>query len=259
MWCGDRTLAHFCQAGFAFIFFHLSSFLSCGEISSCFSQFFWFLRTVSPLQETKPMHTWTGLSPIFWSNFFTHFVLCGHFASDRPSLPRRNSRQFFLRRFGSHLVLCGRFPSDRSSLPRQNSRQFFRSLFFSHSVLWGHFLRINLLCLDRTLAIFLRNKRQCPDFLLWFSIQKWNILMSFWGHFGLILRSFWGLLDHFGTSGVHLGSSLGQRGLQVNLNTFFPPLFWDPFWTFFRYVLILMWKSATETIAKSSVCSQTDF
>ena len=95
---------------------------------------------------------------------------------------------FFLRRFGSHLVLCGRFPSDRSSLPRQNSRQFFRSLFFSHSVLWGHFLRINLLCLDRTLAIFLRNKRQCPDFLLWFSIPKWNILMSFWCHFGVILR-----------------------------------------------------------------------
>ena len=48
---------------------------------------------------------------------------------------------FFLRRFGSYLVLCGRFPSDRSSLPRQNSRQFFRSMFFSHSVLWGHFLR----------------------------------------------------------------------------------------------------------------------
>ena len=135
MWWGDRTLAHFCQAGFAFIFFHLSSFLSCGEISSCFSHFFWFLSTVPPLQETKPILMWTGLSPIFCSNFFTHFVLCGHFPSDRPSLPRRNSRQFFIRRFGSHLVLCGRFPSDRSSLPRQNSRQFFRSMFFSHSVL----------------------------------------------------------------------------------------------------------------------------
>ena len=53
--------------------------------------------------------------------------------------------------------------------------------------------------------------------------------MSFWTHFGLILRSFWGLLDHFGASGVHLGSSLGQRGLQVTLATIFPPLFWDPF------------------------------
>ena len=163
---------------------------------------------------------WTGISPIFWSNLFTHVVLCGHFASDRPFLPRRNSRHFFLRRFGSHLVLCGRFPSDRSSLPRQNSRQFFRNLFFSHSVLWGHFLRINLLCLDRTLAIFLRNNRQCPDFLLWFSTQKMKhsdvVLGSFWSHFEIILGSAGPLWSFWGPSGVLLGSK-GSPGESYHL------------------------------------------
>ena len=213
---------------------------------------------------------WTGLSPIFLSKLFPHFVLCGHFPSGGPSLPRRNSRQFFTRRFGSHLVLCGRFPSDSSSLPRQNSRQFFRNFLFSLSVLWGHFLRISLLCLDRTLAIFLRNKRKWHDLLLWFSIQKWDILISFWTHFGVILRSFWG---HFGvcwTTLELLGSIWGPpwvKGVsRWLLPPFFHPLppffhlcFGTPFWTFFHYVLILMWKSATQTIAKTSVCSQADF
>ena len=208
-------------------------FFPVGKCSSCFSHFFWFLSTLPPLQETKPMLTWTGLSPIFWSNFFTHFVLCGHFPSDRPSLPRRNSRQFFIRRFGSHLVLCGRFPSDRSSLPRQNPRQNFRSMFFSYCVLCGHFPSDrSSLPRQNSRHFFTQQTKMTWPFAMIFNPKMRHtdvILDSFWSHFEVILASFWRLLDHFGASGVHLGSSLGQRALQVTLSNVFPPLFWDPF------------------------------
>ena len=140
---------------------------------------------------------------------------------------------FFLRRFGSHLVLCGRFPSDRSSLPRQNSRQFFRSMFFSYCVLCGHFPSDrSSLPRQNSRHFFTQQTKMTWPFAMIFNPKMRHtdlILDSFWSHFEVILGSFWGLLDHFGASGVHLGSSLGQRGLQVTLNNVFPPLFWDPF------------------------------
>ena len=71
-------------------------------------------------------------------------------------------------------------------------------------------LRIDLLCPDRTLAIFYTGNENGMTF----SMQKWDMLMSFWMHFGyfeVILGSARPLWNFWGPSGVLLGSK-GSQG-----------------------------------------------